>query len=157
MRLMYCNYLLMTLDRQALIREIHESCRTRSDVPVIYGYLTVADTAFIKDRTTVLKQWFEGSPDDPSLKDAVLLSGLLDARVKLVGNISNEAQQTVDEAMEAVSRRIQEGPPNPNVVREMIQARIDGGDIAGVSELLQIATKNSEEDRSTGELAAGIE
>ncbi len=145
-RLMYCNYLLMTLDRQRLIDQIHEACRTKSDVPVIYGYLSVADTAFIKDRTTVLKDWYDAEPQSQYLKDAVLLAELLEARVKLVGNISNESQKTADEAMATVNVRLATPPLSSEVVRELMQARIDAGDISGVSELLQLPTTGAERD-----------
>ncbi|MBL8815707.1 MAG: hypothetical protein JNL58_06730 [Planctomyces sp.] len=145
-RLMYCNFLLMTLNRQQLIDQVHEACRTKSDVPVIYGYLTVADTAFIKDRTAVLQTWYEANPQDLTLKDAVLLAGLLEARVKLVGNISNESQKTADEAMATVNARIAAPPLSSDVVRELLQARIDAGDISGVSELLQLPAEGADLD-----------
>lgn len=145
-RMMYCNYLLMTLDRLQLLNQIYEAMETESDVPVHFGYLAIVDSAFLNDRTSTLRKWRTGAPQDESLLRAEDLSRLLDARIKLVANVTDVTQETAEQAVRRVEPWLQADPVSSAVVRELLQVRIESADLTGVSELLQISDPDADKD-----------
>lgn len=126
----------MTFQRTALLAQIHEAIRLRSEPRESYPYLIIADNLSFTNGAKLNDRWRLGAPKSEVLEVAWALHLAKHARQAALSSSNAEKHELAREAVFQINAYAKGYPQNTALMEYLMSMAVDAGDTATMAQLL---------------------
>ena len=132
----------MTFQRTALLAQIHDAIRLRSEPRESYPYLILADNLSFTNGAKLTDRWLRGVPKSEVLHVAWALHTAKHANQLALSSPTPENKELGREAVFQINEYAKRFPANPALLEHMLSGAVDAGDTATMAQLLRRVPKD---------------